>query len=46
MSDATDDELDADMADALADGTIDPGEADERVNPWDEGADDETEEDD
>lgn len=34
------DDLEA-QADALADGSLDPDEVDPRVDPWDEGSDDE-----
>ncbi len=38
MTDEDEDEL----ADALAEGALDPDELDDDVDPWDEGSDDET----
>jgi hypothetical protein len=36
-----DDEPEDQIADDLADGTLDPDEVDPTLEPWDEGADDE-----
>ena len=40
-TEADEDDLE-EQADALADGSLDPDEVDPRVDPYDEGSDDET----